>query len=294
MTTSMTISQVTEIHVRPATTADLPAIVAVEAKSTPNLRYVPHVFELFMQDPRSPFLVAEIDGEIVACAKFTIVPDGSAWLETLRVIPERQGLGVGKRLYAAFFTVAEREGVSTMRMYTGTKNAVSKGLAERFGFQPAQTFYGAQLPVDLNGHTAQATEFQLVTDSARATDLILAHRAQWHDFLVMNRTFYKLTPELCAALTEAGQVYIEAESSSIIVMGARFMPEQALHIGLFGGDSNRCLHFAQQQAMTRGIPQLSCLYPTPADNLGTQLTGAGFTKEASTFVVMEYTTTNPY
>lgn len=276
------------IRIRPVTSADLPVITTVEAKSTPNLRYVPHVFDLFMQDPRSPFLVAEIEGEIVACAKFTIVPDGSAWLETLRVIPERQGLGVGKRLYETFFAVAEREGVSTMRMYTGTKNAVSKGLAERFGFQPAQTFYGAQLAVDTTGDSSLATDFQPVTDITRATDLILAHRAQWHDFLVMNRTFYKLSPELCVHLAETGQVYAEIESDSVIVVGARFMPEQALHIGLFGGDAERCLHFAHQLAAARKITQLSCLYPTPAEATTAQLTTAGFTPESSTFIVMEY------
>lgn len=276
------------IQIRPATRADLPVIATVEAKSTPNLRYVPHVFDLFMQEPRSPFLVAEIEGEIVACAKFTIVPDGSAWLETLRVIPERQGLGVGKRLYEAFFAVAEREGVTTMRMYTGTKNAVSKGLAERFGFQPAQTFYGAQLAVDTSGDSSRATGFQPITDTARATDLILAHRAQWHDFLVMNRTFYKLSPELCAHLVEAGLVYAQEESNSVIVVGARFMPEQALHIGLFGGDTQSCLRFAYQLATERKITQLSCLYPTPAETITAQLATADFIPEASTFIVMEY------
>lgn len=279
------------IQIRRATRNDLAAIIAVEAKSTPNLRYVPHVFDLFLQDPRSPLLVAEIDDEIVACAKFTVVPDGSAWLETLRVIPERQGLGVGKRLYEAFFALAEQEGVSTMRMYTGTKNAVSKGLAERFGFQPAQTFYGAQRVIETTNDSADVPtaemNFQPVTDTTRATALILAHRAQWHDFLVMNRTFYKLSPELCAYLAETGQVYAEAESDNVVVLGARFMPEQALHIGLFGGDADRALHFAHQLATVRKIPQLSCLYPTAAAAITTQLSAAGFTQEASTFIVME-------
>ncbi|MEZ4659482.1 MAG: GNAT family N-acetyltransferase [Caldilineaceae bacterium] len=133
----------TTITIRAARPEDKEKIIEVEAKSTPNLRYVPQVFAEFMAHARGEFSVAEVDGELAACAKFTVLPDHSAWLETLRVIPERQGLGVGKRLYERFFEIARREGVATMRMYTGVKNAVSKGLAERFGFQPAATFYGA-------------------------------------------------------------------------------------------------------------------------------------------------------
>lgn len=289
----MNISQATNIRIRPASRADHAALIAVEAKSTPNLRYVPHVFGRFLNEQGGEFMVAEIDGEVIACGKFTLVPDGSAWLETLRVIPERQGLGVGKRIYERFFAVAAREGVSTMRMYTGTKNVVSKGLAERFGFQPAQTFYGAQLATNSVAAGSQALAFQPVTDAQRAATLLLTQREQWHDFLVMNRTFYKLTPEFCAHLAEAGQVYTELESGSVIVLGARFMPEQALHIGLFAGDAGRCLHFARQEAAVRGVPQISCLYPTPAAEIGIQLTAAGFTPEASTFIVMEYRSEAP-
>ena len=76
-------------------------------------------------------------------AKLTVLPDGSAWLEALRVAPFAQGKGVGKQFYQHFFTVARERGIPSMRMYTGVRNAVSKGLAERFGFRLAATYRGA-------------------------------------------------------------------------------------------------------------------------------------------------------
>jgi GNAT superfamily N-acetyltransferase len=280
--------QTLEIVVRPAVAADREAIFAVEAKATPGLRYVPHVFDQFLQDERGAFLVAEMAGEVVACGKFTVVPDGSAWLETLRVLPERQGLGIGKRFYEAFFAIARREGVSTMRMYTGTKNVVSKGLAEHFGFQLAETFHEVRLSLPHHAPDADDLAFQPITDSTEAVALLSAHRAAWQDFLVMNRTFYKVTPALCTALAAAGQVYAEPTSDSVIALGARFMPEQTLHIGLFGGDAGRCLQFALQKGLALGVPQINCVFPMSAEKTAQQLATAGFDFTAE-LIVMEVT-----
>ena len=80
------------------------------------------------------FLIAEINGQAVGIANFSVLPDRSAWLETLRVIPEFQGQGVGKRFYERFFEIARQKKIKTMRMYTGLTNHASKGLAERYGF----------------------------------------------------------------------------------------------------------------------------------------------------------------
>ena len=118
-----------QITIRVVTEEDRDAVLAVESQSTPNLKYLPMVFDQFLSDPEGDFSVAEMDGEVVGCGKFTVMPDGSAWLEALRVIPRAQGQGIGKAFYARFFEVAEGKGIKTMRMYTGMKNKVSKGLA---------------------------------------------------------------------------------------------------------------------------------------------------------------------
>lgn len=136
------------ITIRPAAPGDLDAVIAVEAGSTPGLRYVARVIDDFVADPTGEFTVAEIGGIVVGCAKLTRMPDGSAWLETLRVAPAFQGLGVGKRLCEGFFAFARREGISMMRMYTGVTNAASKGLAERFGFRLVGTVVAGYLTVE--------------------------------------------------------------------------------------------------------------------------------------------------
>lgn len=276
---------VSPIAVRRARGDDLDAINIVEAGSTPGLRYVARVFDDFVSDEVGEFSVAEIGGQVVACGKFTLMPDHSAWLETLRVLPAYQGKGAGKRLYERFFEVARREGVTMMRMYTGVTNLVSKGLAERFGFSLAGTFRGAWLPLEAAAGPAPA--FTPVTDPERTAHLLMPHAARWTGFVVMNRTFYALTPILCADFARAGRVFEERASGSVIVLGARFMPEQALHIGLYAGDTQACLDFAAHLGIERGAGRLSCLFPPAAVDIQAALTERGFRLESSDFIVME-------
>lgn len=279
------------VTIRSARPDDRAAIIQVEAGATPNLSYVDQVFDIFLADERGEFSVVEIDGKVVACGKFTVVPDGSAWLETIRVLPEFQGRGIGKRFYERFFELAQAQNVPTMRMYTGITNAASKGLAEHFGFQLDATFHGASLALPTGDpQTAlgnDASTFRPVTDPAAATQLLLAQADEWGGYLVLNRTFYQLTPALCRSLVAAGQVYADAERESVIVAGARFMPQAALHVTHFCGDVAGCISFAAQLGATMQSKRLNCLFPAAADSILQSLQACGFQQNPTKLIVME-------
>jgi N-acetylglutamate synthase-like GNAT family acetyltransferase len=278
---------VVDIFLRKARVSDLEKLVEVEEGATPGFSYVPNVFDEFVSDNVGEFIVAEADGEIVACGKFSVVPDGSAWLETLRVLPKFQGLGIGKRFYERFFEIAHRLGITTMRMYTGRDNVVSKGLAERFGFHLAASYRGAYLPCIPGSKSAVMPVFLPVTDPSRAEALLMPFREKWTGFLVMNRTFFALTPALCAFLAQQGMVYEEPASHSVITLGARFMPEDALHVGLFGGDAASLLEFARYKGIEKGVKRLSCLFPPSAAEVESDLKESGFEVAKGDYIVME-------
>ena len=278
---------VMEIVVRKARQEDLESVIRVESKATPNLSYVEAVWSLFTSDEVGEFSVAEADGEVVACGKFTVLPDGSAWLETLRVIPEYQGLGIGKRFYERFYELARSRGVPAMRMYTGLRNAVSKGLAELYGFRLAATYRGASLPCVQGKIPPSEGGFRLVSDPERATALLMPFRERWTGFLVMNRTFFTITPTLCRHLTEKKMIYEDPASGSVVTVGARFLPERALQIGVLGGDLERCLGFALEQGVERGAVRLNCDFPPSAVDVQGALIDSGFSLTESDFIVME-------
>ncbi len=273
------------IVLRRARPEDREKVVWVESLSTPNLSYVPHVWDMFLGDVEGDWTVAEIDGEVIGCGKYTLLPDGSAWLETLRVVPQRQGLGVGKRLYEHWLRLSREKGVKTMRMYTGVRNVVSKGLAERYGLRVAETFRGTLMETPPETHTEHG--FMQVRDPERATELLMRHSWAWGGWLVMNRTFYRLSPALCGHLAERGMVYTDPGTGSVVAVGARFMPRHGLHIGLFAGDAEACLGFATQKAAENGVERLHCLFPSHVPGVEEALTSFGFRLEPADFLVME-------
>jgi GNAT superfamily N-acetyltransferase len=271
------------ILLRKARAEDLDDVIWVESLSTPSLSYVPHVWDMFLNDEEGDWSVDLLDGKIMGCGKYSILPDGSAWLETLRVVPEAQGKGLGKRLYEHWLKLSEEKGIKAMRMYTGVKNVVSEGLAKRYGLSLAQTFHGTKM-------TAESFEvkhgFEIASNVSEATDLLMPLGEKWGGWVVLNRTYYKWSPEICNWLTENGMVYRDPDGN-VVVMGARFMKEFQLHIGLFDGDAETCLGFAKSEAAARGVKSLHCLYPDHLTGVEEALTGNGFEMEPSPFIVME-------
>ncbi len=278
--------QSVNISLRKAVEDDRAGVEVVEAQATPNLKYLPMVFDEFVSDDDGEFVVAETGCGILGCGKLTVVPDGSAWLEALRVIPRNQGHGIGKAFYARFFEIARRKGITTMRMYTGVNNKVSKGLAERNGFHLAATYRGASKPVDTTAY-GRPHAFQIVTCPERARQLLMPLKARWEGFVVMNRTFYELTPHLCEAWAREGKVYQDLASGSVVALGARFMPLQAVHVAAFSGNQESCLAFAESMAADRGAARIQCMFPPTASDIQETLLALGFQLDASDYIVME-------
>ncbi len=274
------------IIVRKTIPADRQALIHVESLSTPGLSYVDSVFDLFLNDADGEFLTGEVDGRVAACGKFTTLPDRTAWLETLRVMPECQGMGIGKRFYERFFELAAEKHLTAMRMYTGLTNHASKGLAERYGFRLEETFAEARLPLNPAWADLQTSEFLPVTDPVAAESLIMPLAKAWNGFLVMNRTFYRITPALCADFARKGFVYVNEAAGSVAVLGARFQPELAIHIGLLAGDWQACLRFAKQLCAERRAKRLNWMFPTELEQAKTYALTSGFALEKSECIVM--------
>ena len=275
-----------DIVLRKARQEDKDKVINVELLSTPTLSYLPDVWDMFLNDKDGDWSVEELDGEVVACGKYSILPDGSAWLETLRVVPARQGIGLGKGLYEHWLRLSKERGVKAMRMYTSSKNVVSAGLAQRYGLNLAGTFHGTIkncIPLD---HELDMS-FQKISDPEAAKEFLIPLGEKWGDWMVMNRTYYKWSPKLCSWLAKKGMIYKNDESQSVLVMGGRFMEEKQLHIGLFDGNSEKCLQYAQAVGSAKGVKTMHCLYPQYKTMIEETLLGYGFKMEPSPFIVME-------
>ena len=117
---------------RAATPADIPALVALvtsayrgdasragwttEADLLDGARIDPQGLQADLERPRSTILLAERDGQLVACAHVADA-DGKGYFGMFSVDPALQGDGVGKQLLEAAEAHAAREwGVPVMQM----------------------------------------------------------------------------------------------------------------------------------------------------------------------------------
>ncbi len=276
--------------IRKVQESDKERVIVVEDLAIPNHGYLPFVFHEFLEDTQGDFAVAEADGIIVACGKFTVMPDGSAWLETLRVIPSHQNKGIGKLFYERFFELAHKRRIGVMRMYTGEKNAASKGLSERFGFSLDGTYLESWANPCLSANSA---DFETIRDPDLAATLLMPLRDRWGGHFVMNRTFYEATPSLCRAWAEEGKVFYHRASKSVIALGARFMAKEAVHVAAFCGDSRLCLDFAKTFAAKKQTQKVVCLFPPNAEGTKQVLTENGFQLAQSNLIVMKFTRGQP-
>lgn len=108
-------------------------------------------YERWLEDPETFFLLAENRGHPVGYAFVTIGPGYASWgtgdriaeLETLSVLPEHRGSGIGSILVDAVWAQLEQLDVEDLAITTAAANTGSHRFYERHGFtQGFVVYYG--------------------------------------------------------------------------------------------------------------------------------------------------------
>jgi ribosomal protein S18 acetylase RimI-like enzyme len=106
-------------------------------------------YERWLQEPETFFAIAEDDGAAVGYAFVTVGPGYASWatgerlaeLETLSVLPQARGAGIGTALLDAVWARLEGLGVGDMAITTATTNVDSHRFYERHGFERRFVLY---------------------------------------------------------------------------------------------------------------------------------------------------------
>ena len=146
--------------VRPATLADLPAILSIEriAFSDP---WTADAFRSMLGQDHVLTTVAERDGRLVGYSVAWAVGD-EAELANLAVAPEHRGTGVAKRLLDHLLDDLDARGGATIYLEGRDSNAPAQGLYRSRGFTAA----GRR-----KGYYRKPTEDAVVMRRPRAVDL---------------------------------------------------------------------------------------------------------------------------
>lgn len=263
--------------------SDMEQCARVEHESMPNYPgYLADAWHYFQSQKGACVCVYEGD-EMIGIGRFTVLPDGTGWLETLRVAIHHQGKGAGKAIYKKYRELAMEYGCPSMAMFTGVRNQVSSGLAEKNGLMTAAVHRGYVL-TDFSGGNPH--NFRPV-NPMRASELILPMRDEYNNYMTFNRTFFHINDFNARCFAAEGKVFEDAKDGNIIVCGARFQHNAALHIAMMGGDYDRCIDFAVNYARAIGVPKISCTFALENEKLESVLQARNFQREPSDLITKE-------
>lgn len=144
---------------REAVRADLPAIVALLADDVlgkaRDFDVVDDEYERAFadidSDPRNLLVVAEDDGNVVACLQVTYIPGlgrhgtERALVESIRVRSDRRGKGLGAQLMKWVIEQARRRGCGLLQLTTDKSRPDAHRFYERLGFVASHE--GMKLPL---------------------------------------------------------------------------------------------------------------------------------------------------
>ena len=113
--------------------------------------YVPNVINEWIS--KGTAYVAVIESEIVGVVNMVIIKETStAWLEGIRVTPNRRRMGIGKALTEYVLNEASRNGVKYAMLMIAEWNEPSQHLAKTLGFHEVLTLHAGTAdpsPVDI-------------------------------------------------------------------------------------------------------------------------------------------------
>lgn len=272
-----------EISTRPFQKEDLSRCLAIEERTAPKNRYFADVADYFTTT-RGELTVALADGEPAGFGKLTVLFDGSAWLELLRVHPDFQRRGMGMAIYRRYLAQIRELGCSRAAMYTGVRNVASAALAEKNGLHRGREFKGMTLEV-AKAPKGKAAGLSLVPDKDRAAFLLEPCRQAFGDIMCINHTFYQMNEGTYGGFVSQGWLY--EGQGCVLALGSRFQPGRALYIAGLRGDLEKGLCCAVEQARSRGVSRITAHFPRQDKAMEEFYLSQGFVQDPSDDVVME-------
>lgn len=198
------------MSVRRARLEDTQAMLEITRDVWAGHDYVPRVWATWLSDHAGVLLVATAGGKMVGFQHVDIHPDGTAWLEGIRVLEEMQGAGIATRLLSAGLDWARVGGLSAARLCTSTDNPASNRLAQRAGMQAVARFASIRI-------SASAQEQPGSVRLARPDELpaVRGTLEFWPDtpFYTEGWTAYSLTDERLRVLLASAQVVVHGDDN---------------------------------------------------------------------------------
>lgn len=270
---------------RKALQSDLERMLEIEESAIPGYGYLFENKDFYFDgiQNQGEMILALKDDIPVGMGQYSLLPDGSGWLEILRVHKDFQHQGAGRAIYKRYMELAEKTDAPYIAMFTGRKNIASKSLAEKNNFKLVAAHF--EYSLDLSDKSEISDDsFHLIQDAKEAEQLIQKESNSWGSFMGLNRTYFHMGTPLYQWLTKKKMVYSDGEST--VVLGCRMLKHRGWYIGFMSGNLERCLNFAITRTLKENLPKLTISFSSDRSDLINPLEKAGF-HSLGELIVME-------
>ena len=136
------------VTIRRATVSDVDALWGLEQGLFLNDAWSRELFVDEIGHPFSYYLVAEDGGEIVGYAGLRAAPENADQgdIQTLAVVPQLRGQGLGRTLLGQLMKEAENRGVNALFLEVRADNPVATALYHSVGFHEIDRRHGYYQP----------------------------------------------------------------------------------------------------------------------------------------------------
>ena len=136
------------VTIRRATVSDVDALWGLEQGLFLNDAWSRELFVDEIGHPFSYYLVAEDSGEIVGYAGLRAAPENADQgdIQTLAVVPQLRGQGLGRTLLGQLIKEAENRGVNALFLEVRADNPVAIALYDSVGFHEIDRRHGYYQP----------------------------------------------------------------------------------------------------------------------------------------------------
>lgn len=267
--------------IRPARAGDRDDMLRITRRVWDGTDYVPFRWQRWLNDSSGFLCVAVWNGRVVGLQHTSVQPDGTAWMEGIRVDETMRSRGVGAAMLERGLGWARDAGCSVARLSTSNENPSSVRIAQKSGFREVGTFDV------LAGTTSPSARPAHRVRLAHAGDLEELNRLLLHDwnrddrvrFYTEGWTAYALTAQRLDLLVAVHAVaLVESDGIAAVAIATASIGRSVLRLGYLGGSADGMTALGgwmRAQAHTATIEQIRAVLPSATDSIDT-LNSTGF------------------
>lgn len=124
-----------EVTIREARASDKEPLMEFIKDVWGGTDYIPRVWDGWLADKSAVMLVVLVDGRPVGMNRMKFTPDGSAWLEGVRIHPDYRGRGLASMLGERSIEIGSKRGVSVFRLTSYNRNWSAHRQVAKMGFK---------------------------------------------------------------------------------------------------------------------------------------------------------------